>query len=196
MDNNIGIMVGHHKGDVQENIISNMMKGCSLFNLNGMFKVSCINTILIWRPFLENNKKSIFNFSHKFGVPYFKDTTPKWSTRRKMRNQLLPLLDNMYGNGFLNNLSLLRNQSIQFKNIAIKYIFKPFYDKIKFSNLAVWVNFDAFQNNDIFFWKKCFKYMTEHVIGIPKIHEKAIKRQLLTKIRGNKRNDGWLQLRR
>jgi hypothetical protein len=34
----------------------------------------------------------IFGFAHKYGIPYFKDTTPKWSTRGKLRNQLLPLL--------------------------------------------------------------------------------------------------------
>lgn len=29
--------VGHHKGDVQENVISNIMKGCSILQLAGMY---------------------------------------------------------------------------------------------------------------------------------------------------------------
>jgi hypothetical protein len=34
--------VGHHKGDVQENVISNMMKGCSLLELAGMYPEVCM----------------------------------------------------------------------------------------------------------------------------------------------------------
>ena len=40
-------------------------------------------------------------------MPYFKDTTPTWSTRGKLRRQLIPLLIDMYGNGCLRNLSNL-----------------------------------------------------------------------------------------
>jgi hypothetical protein len=34
----------------------------------------------------------VLEYAHSFGVPYFKDTTPAWSTRGKLRNQLVPLL--------------------------------------------------------------------------------------------------------
>lgn len=35
-----GVCVGHHEGDLQENVISNMMKGGSLLDLGGMDKTS------------------------------------------------------------------------------------------------------------------------------------------------------------
>ena len=35
-----GVCVGHHEGDLQENVISNMMKGGSLLDLAGMGKTS------------------------------------------------------------------------------------------------------------------------------------------------------------
>lgn len=35
----------------------------------------------------------------RYGVPYFKDSTPSWSTRGKLRTQLMPLLLDMYGEG-------------------------------------------------------------------------------------------------
>ena len=41
-------------------------------------------------------KVDIFAFAHGHGVPYFKDTTPDWSTRGKLRTKLLPLLEDMY----------------------------------------------------------------------------------------------------
>jgi tRNA(Ile)-lysidine synthetase-like protein len=85
-----GIFFGHHRGDVQENVLSNMMRRSSPLNLSGMTSVGLVEGVRIFRPFLEYNKDIIYQFAHEFGVPYFKDTTPKWSVRGKLRNQLMP----------------------------------------------------------------------------------------------------------
>ena len=45
------------------------------------------------------------SYAHTYGVPYFKDSTPQWSTRGKLRGKLLPLLEEVYGDGFANHLS-------------------------------------------------------------------------------------------
>jgi len=91
-----GVLFGHHIGDVFENIISNMFKFGDLFDLEGMKKVSEIEGVFCLRPYLHLSKDLIYDFSHTFGVPYFKDTTPSWSNRGKMRNSLLPLLSDMF----------------------------------------------------------------------------------------------------
>tara|TARA_B110000090_G_C13067651_1_gene325977 strand:- start:23 stop:301 length:279 start_codon:yes stop_codon:yes gene_type:complete len=67
--------------------------------------------VSIWRPLLGHSKDDIFSFAHDYGVPYFIDTTPSWSTRGKLRNQLVPLLVDMYGAGCLNNLTTLAQDS-------------------------------------------------------------------------------------
>jgi len=100
-----GIFLGHHKGDVHENVLSNLLKGHTILNLAGMEEVSEIERVKISRPFLEFTKDKIFAFAHKYGVPYFKDTTPTWSIRGKIRNKLIPMLKNIYGDGVLENLS-------------------------------------------------------------------------------------------
>ena len=97
-----GVMFGHHCGDVQENVISNFFKANS--NLSGMRSTGLVNKVEIWRPLLSYRKTNIIDFAHQYGVPYFKDTTPKWSTRGKMRNQLIPLLKDMFGPGVLTKL--------------------------------------------------------------------------------------------
>ena len=76
-----GIIFGHHKGDVQENVISNVMRGISPLALSGMSETTKANGVVIWRPLLGHEKSEIFDFAHRYGVPYFKDTTPSWSTR-------------------------------------------------------------------------------------------------------------------
>ena len=97
----IGVMLGHHQGDVRENVLSNAHKGCGPLDLSGMTSVSTNDGVFIYRPLLTLEKSSIFDYAHKYGVPYFKDTTPHWSTRGKLRNKLLPyvylfLLDQIY----------------------------------------------------------------------------------------------------
>ena len=42
--------------DVQENVISNTMKGSNLLNLSGMYSCSTVNNVLIYRPLLSINK--------------------------------------------------------------------------------------------------------------------------------------------
>lgn len=60
--------------------------------LSGMREVGIVEGCLVWRPLLPWRKDAIYGFAHTFGVPYFKDSTPSWSTRYKLRRQLLPLI--------------------------------------------------------------------------------------------------------
>ena len=82
---------GHHKGDVQENVISNVMRGGGLLELGGMAPASTVNHVRIWRPMLAHTKADVYAHAHAYGVPYFKDSTPEWSTRGKLRGQVQPL---------------------------------------------------------------------------------------------------------
>ncbi len=89
-----GICVGHHSGDVAENVVTNLMKGICLLGIAGMAETSIVNGVPVWcvrarcalfgcgsqhatvrhrrRPLLSFDKSAIFAFAHTFGVPYFK----------------------------------------------------------------------------------------------------------------------------
>jgi hypothetical protein len=67
----------------------------------------------------------IDNF-YRYGVPYFKDTTPSWSTRGKLRNHLVPLLIEMYGVGCMRNLSNLAAASDELRSVMNENIHVPF----------------------------------------------------------------------
>ena len=43
-----GVCVGHHRGDVQENVITNLLKGTSLLGISGMSEVSTVNGVPVW----------------------------------------------------------------------------------------------------------------------------------------------------
>lgn len=94
--------------------------------MSGMTETGVANGVTVWRPLLQHPKDDIYAFAHKYGVPYFKDTTPSWSTRGKLRNQLVPLLINMYGEGCLRNLTSIANESDDYKELVDKNIFEPF----------------------------------------------------------------------
>lgn len=169
-----GMCFGHHRGDVQENVISNMMKGLSLLNLNGMQASSIVNGVRIWRPLLDFDKDVIFEFAHRYGVPYFKDTTPKWSTRGKLRNHLVPLLRDMYGDGFLNNLSALGAESTQCAELVDSQVLAPIMRSVGTSEVAVWVDCGLLSDQPLFVWKEVFRQVCHSIMGNSMVREKPL----------------------
>eukprot|EP01103_Thecamoeba_quadrilineata_P010352 TRINITY_DN2209_c0_g1_i2.p1 TRINITY_DN2209_c0_g1~~TRINITY_DN2209_c0_g1_i2.p1 ORF type:complete len:536 (+),score=91.10 TRINITY_DN2209_c0_g1_i2:307-1914(+) len=186
------MMFGHHHGDLQENVISNIMKGSSLLDMGGMKETGLTNGVLIWRPMLPHPKSIIFDFAHKYGVPYFKDTTPKWSTRGKLRNQLLPLLQDMYGTGYLLNLSLLARESQELRELTEQNLFDPFWRSFHQTPVAVWVDCQPFLQQPVFFWKEALRQVCHSMLGVGKIKEKPIVDQLLPRLRRRAgESKGW-----
>ena len=105
------VLFGHHEGDVVENVLSNALKGRTILELSGMTPESELMGVVVARPMLRLPKTVIYDFSHRFGVPYFLDTTPRWSTRGQVRNEALPVLSRVYGTGFPEHLASLALQS-------------------------------------------------------------------------------------
>ncbi len=64
-------------------------------------------------------------------MPYFKDSTPSWSTRGKLRNQLLPLLLDMYGAGCLQNMAQLAQESDATRDLVQANLYAPFLSAVQ-----------------------------------------------------------------
>lgn len=191
-----GMCFGHHRGDVQENVISNMMKGLSLLNLNGMSASSVVNGVRIWRPLLDFDKDAIFEFAHRYGVPYFKDTTPKWSTRGKLRTQLVPLLRDMYGDGFLNNLSTLGAESTQCSELIESNIMAPIMASVRTSEVAVWLDLSLLEPQPFFVWKEVFRSVCHNVMGNSMVREKPIRELMAKLARFSGESGSWVTLKK
>jgi tRNA(Ile)-lysidine synthetase-like protein len=99
-----GIYLAHHDGDIIENIFNNVMKNAHLNDLSVLKKQNIIGGVTILRPFLGVKKDVIMDYAVKYEVPYFKDTTPDWSCRGMMRNDIFPNCVKCYGNVFEDNL--------------------------------------------------------------------------------------------
>ncbi|GKY95694.1 hypothetical protein MPSEU_000530300 [Mayamaea pseudoterrestris] len=190
----IGIFLGHHRGDLRENVLSNAHKGCGPIELSGMTAVSRNDGVTLFRPLLSLEKVCIFDYAHLFGVPYFKDTTPHWSTRGKLRNKLLPLLEEIYGEGSMNNLSDLAVESDQCRALLRSALFKPFLDKVQRKPMGIVFETDAYKGQGVFFWKFVLRDAL-HSAAIGMFSDKAVP-TFLNRIRALTIREGWLQCRK
>lgn len=155
-ENGKNILLGHHKDDIIENIVSNILRGRNILNLKVMNESSEIDGVIIHRPFINIYKKEIINFAREYNIPYLNDTTPKWSIRGKYRNELLPLLNNIYGECYKENLLDISQQGEDIKFFIDKEInnflinVNIFPDKIYFEIM------DEYKLYPITFWKNLF----------------------------------------
>ena len=137
LDTELGVFVAHHQDDIIENIFTNSMRGANLLDLEVMKSISKIHGINIYRPFLGFKKQAIYDFAHSYGIPYFLDTTPKWSKRGKMRNEIFPLLDNVFGADWRNKLKQLGSQSCEWDNYINSFVIEPWLNRIQFGSSGI-----------------------------------------------------------
>ena len=149
--NKIGVILGHHKGDLQENVFFNLMKGRTLTDLSVIKDESEIMGINILRPLLCHPKSDIFDFAHKNNIPYFKNTTPEWSNRGKYRNIIEPSLIDTFGNGVLTSLSKISTESDELSLIIKKNIIDPYFTTITIKENKHYL--PKTQNQPFTYWK-------------------------------------------
>ncbi|KAG7337842.1 tRNAIle-lysidine synthetase [Nitzschia inconspicua] len=190
----VGVMLGHHRGDLRENVLSNAHKGCGPLDLSGMTAVSVNDGIVVYRPLLPLEKTSVLDYAHKFGVPYFKDTTPHWSTRGKLRNKLLPLLEEIYGDGCMNNLSNLAVESDECRSLLQKSIIGPFMDAIVRKPMGIIMDTTPWKDQPVFFWKFVLREAL-HSAKLGMFSDKSVQ-EFLKRVQAPKLKNAWLQCRR
>ena len=144
-----GVMVGHHGDDIIENIFTNSMKGHNLLDMEVMKKNSNIKGINIFRPLLDNHKSEIFNVAHKYNIPYFLDTTPKWSRRGKMRNEIFPLFTQVFGKSWKNKFKEIGTQSNNWNDTVQKHIIEPWFDNVYFGKYGFSVPIKYIQDTNL-----------------------------------------------
>ena len=125
------VMMGHNKDDCFENILTNINLKKNYNNLIGMNRLSEVDNITFWRPLLDIDKKTIIEYAINAQIPFLEDSTPKWSSRGKIRDIIRPSLEN-YDNNIvssffeLNTIMRNNNNMIDFyviPNILNKFIY-------------------------------------------------------------------------
>jgi tRNA(Ile)-lysidine synthetase-like protein len=148
-----GICLGHHSGDIAENVFTNTLHGRDLLDLEVIKPVSKTQDVNFWRPLVGCYKPAIFKFAEKFQIPYFKDTTPDWSNRGVLRRRIFPLLGERYGENFQKNLVQIGQQSSEWADLIATKIIDPFMmEHVKIGKFGAIIDFGEHAKSPASFW--------------------------------------------
>ena len=106
-------------------------------------------------------------------MPYFKDSTPSWSTRGKLRNQLLPLLLDMYGAGCLQNMAQLAQESDATRDLVQDNLYAPFLASVQRSPCGLSVNVLPYRQQPQCFWREALRQLM-HSMNMGMVRDKAV----------------------
>ena len=155
-----GVILGHIKDDIFENIFRNISMNVNPFSISGMEKITYFNSCTLLRPFLDTDKKDIIKFADKFSIPYFCDTTPEWSMRGKFRNKLRPILHELYGPKVIDKFIDYTTKMQQFSDwFEIEY-YDHYFESIEFNNDHILLPFQ---------YTKILYSNIEHIETVPKL---------------------------
>jgi len=145
------VILGHNKDDCFENILTNISYNTKYENLKGMTNISYIDNITFIRPLINISKNDIYIYAQENNIPYLKNSTPKWSQRGQIRNNIIPTL-NKWNNNIINgifNISTTLENLYQFINIYVDNIIS------NTNNNNLILKFNELNFNKIF-WKLYF----------------------------------------
>ena len=111
----VPVILGHNRDDCEENMITNIRKSKCYNNLLGMKEIGQENGVTILRPMLNILKSEIYDFAYEYDIPHLYDSTPDWSDRGRMRNELIPYL-NKFDAAFIPGLfKISKNLEMMYK---------------------------------------------------------------------------------
>jgi tRNA(Ile)-lysidine synthase TilS/MesJ len=137
------VILGHNKDDCFENILTNISYKNKYENLKGVEYTTIIDNINFIRPFMNIDKKEIYNFANIHNLPYLQNSTPDWCQRGKIRASVVPTLekwDNRIIDGLFNLSDILKDF-----HISLKLNIKNFKESDK-------LNIELL-NTSILYWK-------------------------------------------
>lgn len=190
------ILLAHHKDDIIENIFTNFCRGENFLNLSVIKYSNEIMGVNIIRPLLNYYKYDIYNYAHYNEIPYFLDTTPKWSIRGKFRNNILKTLITVFP-GFKNNLLYIAQESDEWSKLINDKIISKYFSLIiyyeNYIRLPLKVQNENYSTFPLCFWTTIFAKIFHNIYNINCPSRKSIKyvvecinKQIKTKIILNK----------
>ena len=126
-----GICLGHHRDDIGENVMMNILQGRDVVDLKGMNDRKEMYGVTICRPMLKVKKDTVWNYGYTHNVSCFLDSTPDWSWRGVLRRQIYPKLDERLGS-IHTLLAVLGDKSEEWNTVIEKMVFNPIYEKVEY----------------------------------------------------------------
>jgi tRNA(Ile)-lysidine synthetase-like protein len=126
-----GVCLGHHRDDIGENVMMNVLQGRDVLELKGMNDIKEMYGVTICRPMLHVKKDTVWYYGKTHNVQCFLDSTPDWSWRGVLRRQIYPRLDERLGS-IHTLLAALGDKSEEWNTVIEKMVFNPIYEKVEY----------------------------------------------------------------
>lgn len=165
--------LGHHRGDLAENVLTNVIKGRSLTDLPVMKRFDIQEGITIWRPFIDIPKSDIWTYAEEYGIIYTKNCTPEWSVRGKFRNILLPLLNDMF-NSVEENLYNVGMESRELNDYVEKNVISKVIENVYDGKYGFYFLVDLLRDTNFTIWKITLQKIF-HSLGFPMLKDHAVR---------------------
>jgi len=123
------VVLGHNRDDMVENMLTNIRKSKCFDNLRGMRNIGQEDDVVILRPMLEIMKSDIYEFARVHKIPHLEDSTPLWSDRGRMRDELIPFL-NRFDPAFIPGLFKLANSMVDMYKIYNGTVLTSFKERM------------------------------------------------------------------
>jgi tRNA(Ile)-lysidine synthetase-like protein len=158
-----GWCMGHHHGDITENVIMNMCNGRDLLDLGVMEKKTYFSEygINLYRPLLDHPKSDIYEVSHHYFIPYLRDTTPDWSCRGVLRRKIIPELERQWPS-VMDKFFSISQQSKEWSQVVEKFVLTPIKNSIQFNDEKTIINMewkDEYKELPSVIWTNLFLYI-------------------------------------
>lgn len=171
------VLLGHHCNDKIETALKRILEGAFLEKIYGIKSVSYINGIKILRPLLSFYKKDLEEYINYLQIVPFHDSTnfDRKFLRSKMRLEILPFLNNIFGKNIVPSLISISEQAEElsdyleekFKNYPLHTSSWCSYMEIeeKHSFEIRFLVKKFLKENNLFFSKKSINSIVNHLIN-------------------------------
>ena len=147
----VPIILGHNNDDAEENIFRNIQKSQSIDNLKGMVEYHTENGVLIHRPLLTKSKAWILDYAVKYNIPYLRNSTPDWSERGIMREDVINNIPREILDGLVKHAETVAAMHAFIKSIVYSKAIRQ-----DISDDYTTHSFDIFGTEDSVFWDIMF----------------------------------------
>ncbi len=109
------VLLAHQQDDLVETTLKRVLEGASLDKLHGLRKRHEIDGLRLWRPLLMCPRSAIEKYARQRKLPVFKDPSNQdvRFLRNRMRQQLIPQIEALFGKGIRRPLLMLAEQSLE-----------------------------------------------------------------------------------
>lgn len=148
------VLVGHHRDDVIENMLDNLVDGRNLLNVQLMAPQAVTEKVPVWRPLGSVGKKQIRQFAVRYCIPHLLDLEDPGARRILWRGHVLPAITQHLGDESLANIARVGQQSKEWNDMIDKLILEPFYASASFFAFGAVVPIGTHMDSPGAFWQE------------------------------------------